>query len=700
MKNFKKRLLKTRLMSAVLATAELANVGMTSYAMMPSDSEVVSGRSEKEAVRVIDVGEMKKMNVEDLFEYLKVGSTEDELRRYCQNGTLDKTRQDIENFNSLSEEKKNELFGYVAELAYEDKLKGFTELPMNIRTEFFEFILKQNYDLRPILSALQVNEEVCLKTLVVETYSIMTPRVAGLVFGKLNKGKNLAMDAIANDDMIALLDASVQLDFDYNEEIELSWRLIDYAVLIGNVGAFKFLMLNGATITETTKECALISENMEIIHLVEPSPEGYSTVSNNLNVLRGLMSADRKDILYWLQNFSGKVKNEDIFIRWCEEESLPFLVDWVRDVCPGKMFNEAIRKTGTSLQEEMVKIFLANGVNVNKLDCEEEDTALICAVRKENIDLVRLLLANGADVNVTNHWGDTALMWAIEVENVELVQLLLDNGADVNAREKNGVTALLLAANEEKTEMVKFLLANGADVNVADDNGMTALMWTVEAGNEEFVQFLLANGADVNALHVDEKTGAGQTALMVAVDNGFTDMARLLLENGADVNAAVPNGVTALFGAAAKGDTVLVRTLLANGADVNVADKNGMTALMWAVARRNAGLALVLLENGVDVNAETKNGCTALMWATKEEKTEIVQLLLENGADVNVADKNEMTALMWAVVKNSVELVETLLANGADVNLVSENGEAALDIAIRNGNSDLIKLLKANGATE
>ena len=59
--------------------------------------------------------------------------------------------------------------------------------------------------------------------------------------------------------------------------------------------------------------------------------------------------------------------------------------------------------------------------------------------------------------------------------HIDVMRILIDKGADVNAKNKNGATALILAADKGNAEIVSFLIDKGADVNAKDGNG-TALM--------------------------------------------------------------------------------------------------------------------------------------------------------------------------------------------------------------------------------
>jgi uncharacterized protein len=82
----------------------------------------------------------------------------------------------------------------------------------------------------------------------------------------------------------------------------------------------------------------------------------------------------------------------------------------------------------------------------------------------DNLDMVKLLIANGAEVNQRNFRGATALMGAAASGSVSIVKYLLEKGADVNARDKDGTTALMAAEDikspfrtSERDEIIQLL---------------------------------------------------------------------------------------------------------------------------------------------------------------------------------------------------------------------------------------------------
>ena len=96
--------------------------------------------------------------------------------------------------------------------------------------------------------------------------------------------------------------------------------------------------------------------------------------------------------------------------------------------------------------------------------------------RARTVEIARLLLEHGADVDAARGPGVTPLMSAAAAGRTECVKLLLEHGADPNARDlPDGRTALHRAALEEDPAIARALLEHGAEVNATDTRGNTPL---------------------------------------------------------------------------------------------------------------------------------------------------------------------------------------------------------------------------------
>jgi ankyrin repeat protein len=283
------------------------------------------------------------------------------------------------------------------------------------------------------------------------------------------------------------------------------------------------------------------------------------------------------------------------------------------------------------------------------------DLRLIEAVKSRNIELVRSLLKERADVNARQGDGATALHWAVHLDDRNTVDLLLRAGAKADVADDTGVTPLYLACLNRQGALVERLLQARANPNAANVSGETVLMTCARTGEAAGVRALLARGANVNA----KEPGHDQTALMWAAAQAHPEAVNALLRSGADVRArsrsymqTVTSEVTQRAGREELNYTV---------------PRGGSTALLFAARAGDVESARLLIEGGADVNDSLPDGASALVVAAHSGHGQVAALLLDKGADPNAADIG-YTALHAAVLRSDLDIVTALLAHKADPN--------------------------------
>ena len=362
-------------------------------------------------------------------------------------------------------------------------------------------------------------------------------------------------------------------------------------------------------------------------------------------------------------------------------------------------------------------------------------------------------------VNLPNISGTTALQEAVRINDLDAVKYLLLQKADVTKNSQNKDILLYALKNGAQNEIVAELLKAGAAVNVADKQENTPLSLAIEQQNGDLFDLLAQNGADLSVL-----TGNGQTMLFYAYEHKLpADIIDRLINTGIDVNQKDNFGNVMLVNALAAGDDEMVKLLLKHGADVNAANSKKESAVSYAlsnhldaeiekqlfsqklnlkdnVAKFNKPLWRVLVENErldllkfiwdkqPDVIFEKDNNKEIpfyealkikdnkplrelvlsyvdkaddqMVWAAlKTADLDLLKFMVAHNANVNAVNKDGDTLLIYAA-KNTMspEFLEALEAGKLDINQTNSAGEDALGIATFSNNVAIVKNLLDHGA--
>lgn len=139
------------------------------------------------------------------------------------------------------------------------------------------------------------------------------------------------------------------------------------------------------------------------------------------------------------------------------------------------------------------KKLIDKGANVNARN-RSRQTPLMFAASRGFMEIARLLIEKGADVNATYAYANV-LMAAASANRMEMAQLLIEKGAKVNGPIPSGATPIYSAIKRGLIDMVKFLIKKGADVNVKDRYGITPLKFAIQYKKYNIVKILKAAGA-------------------------------------------------------------------------------------------------------------------------------------------------------------------------------------------------------------
>jgi uncharacterized protein len=149
------------------------------------------------------------------------------------------------------------------------------------------------------------------------------------------------------------------------------------------------------------------------------------------------------------------------------------------------------------------------------------DELLLKAATEGDFPAASAALRQGASKDATTEFGFTALHVAATAGHLQIVRLLIDAGADVDRRDRHGISPLLQAVGWPN--IMEALLDAGADVDTATIQGVTPLMSAAAFGEMASVRLLLARGADPN-----RRDDGGSNAAEIAGEKGEDEIASLL----------------------------------------------------------------------------------------------------------------------------------------------------------------------------
>lgn len=396
-------------------------------------------------------------------------------------------------------------------------------------------------------------------------------------------------------------------------------------------------------------------------------------------------------------------------------------------------------------RDEIAAVYVVGFCDLIPLDKTDKygATPLMYAAMRGYNRLAQMLIERGFDVNAVGSApvtdkkmkletdGVSPLALAIRFGNVEMVRMLLAAGADEAVYDAEGnppVFSLVLYPVDffrdfygscvkddhpifaNKVKIVSLL----KQLDLTNAEGYTVLMkslfpmkfWYTGFGdgispkkNLSIALELIKKGADVNAAGND-----GKRPLHQAVAD-MEEVARALAEAGADINAQDNDGNTPLMYACMKAKEETVLWLLKAGADYKIQNNEGRTAADMAVKRgysralelmgadtllqacknnQKQSVQVILKRGGIDVNEQDEECNTPLIYACQNNALEIVKMLLDNGADPNAGNQENLAPLHFSAASGALPIINLLVKAGADVNCMNNHGSTPLMFMAKN----------------
>ena len=385
-----------------------------------------------------------------------------------------------------------------------------------------------------------------------------------------------------------------------NQPNYYSMTLLYYAVLFKNIDMIKFLLDKGASSTIKNKESLTYDHEIERVC--------YYTRNIVFNISSVLENRVLEEYKRFKDNHAGKTP---------------------LDLATKNNLNDI-----QNLFLEKNNLFIANKL-INGA------SPLYTAVINQNINLVKKLLDDGADINLKNSddisYDDTTLVWyrdrnktpieaSIYAGDLDILKLLIEYNPNID-------TLFKLAVIEEKSEIVELLIKKGANLNIINEDGY------------KFVP------------------------LKSACEKQNFKIVKILIENGADVNIAGYEGRTALYNAieATRANKEIIRYLIKNGADIYKEDDKGISPLIFAQSNKKS-LVKVLTEHEEITLSKNQDSNIMVNYQTLSnkilEQNKVINKLkdevktIKNGNEDNKVEELE---LQIATFRETINLMDSLI---------------------------------------
>lgn len=327
---------------------------------------------------------------------------------------------------------------------------------------------------------------------------------------------------------------------------------------------------------------------------------------------------------------------------------------------------------------EVVKHQISLGVDVNK--SIGGYFPLFTAFHGNDINIMKLLIENGADVTCCDQRGISLLQNALLLDKFDVVKLLLRNGADTKSHPE-------INAFESKN-MIDILIERAPNFNIAETNFPTVFQFAIYH-NEEMALKILEK---LTAIDLNIINPTGQTLLNTALEFRRRKVVQKMVEMGADITVSDPNSTNPLLEAVIHNDLEIVRLFLDHGASPNVTGVFNVP-LIEAVINGNFDMVKLLLERGANANETDFEGRSSLDWACYpiyRKQTEIFEYIdlfeFKYDDEYIICNSNEME-------ENYYKIIQILTNSGASINMQDLCGSTALHKACERKNLQIVQLL-------
>ncbi|XP_051158715.1 ankyrin-1-like [Leptopilina boulardi] len=304
--------------------------------------------------------------------------------------------------------------------------------------------------------------------------------------------------------------------------------------------------------------------------------------------------------------------------------------------------------------EEIALIIQQHGANIN--------VKLKSAIFElENNNEFESLLICGYETRLKFHeqlkLDYTGIFFAILSGNINLVKYLIKNGANINVTTKSGETPILLAIKNQFVDIVSYLLKSGANIN---SENSPLLFHAISLNNYPIVELLLNKGHSIDYIG-NYGNQDGYTVMHLAIKGNNINIVDALLKKNFDLDTCTEKDYLLHYAIDKNNEDIIIK-LIENGASLDSTCFKGLNPLLHALLAGNIKIFMLLIKNGATLNERSILGKNLLHFALDNLLNEnVIKFLIEIG--INVNEKNEfLLSLIERIIYDQAEKIEILNA--------------------------------------
>ncbi len=293
-------------------------------------------------------------------------------------------------------------------------------------------------------------------------------------------------------------------------------------------------------------------------------------------------------------------------------------------------------------QEKIIQLFLDNGVDITLIGGTDQHSLLQTATVSGRIELLKKCIDAGMDAMHRSAQGHTALHYAAQNKRntIEIIDLLLDQGANINDNNGSWGTPLHFAATRGTKEATMHLVKKGADINLKDTEGKQPIHLVAEYGEDATLEAFLTLGANPDA---ETNNGVKPLELIIGRILGFnpnitkTALSKLnIFQKHKTISWQDSKLTDALLGKSksksklSSSEEAGLIELIDLGFNPFLQDKKGFNLFHFAAKTQNLDLVKACLNvANAEVNLQDEYGWTAMHYAKSSKNESLINQMLQ-----------------------------------------------------------------------